>query len=421
MLELTEQTFWSLLRNWRWPIVGAAVLVVLSLTVPGFTFFWDVRGYAALFHDHLGLGAAWAEVAALPFAFINAIAFPIALRWLVLGRKPAPAFLALLFVYGTTPLLHAMMDTNFDQRGPAQKWYAVQPGGEIILSDTGGVDPTTGAERRRLTDQVARIIVLQKKGIRPRIIAADPEAITFFDPITGQPEVWYARGYDGSYRLFGAEGFDETTGAILTAVTPAIVEDIRKRAAAESARAVATSRAAAERADAEEREKRHRALIMAFIPESYPQGTTIVGAKPRELHDHESAIAAQQIITLLTNAIRAKGTPASKLADAAYDPLYYDPVMSGEHSVLFEAGVEQHIRASIFALVDTRCQPSSSIPGLFSCTVTADFRLFRQNDGVIISSSDALIETGAGSTREEAIARAAQYLVERHSTTLVDR
>jgi hypothetical protein len=84
-------------------------------------------------------------VAAVPSAFGYVIAFPVALRWLPFGRQRTHALGALLLIYGSPPLLHALLDTNFNQEsGKSQKWYAVQPSGGIALSDSGGFDPATG-------------------------------------------------------------------------------------------------------------------------------------------------------------------------------------------------------------------------------------------------------------------------------------
>lgn len=53
--------------------------------------------------------------------------------------------------------------------------------------------------------------------------------LAFFDPVIGNPAIWYHKLSDGSYDLFDASGFHPTYGkeAPLQAVTPMIVGDIK--------------------------------------------------------------------------------------------------------------------------------------------------------------------------------------------------
>jgi hypothetical protein len=229
-------------KYWLWILVPALFLFILPVLTPGFIYSWSFRGFKTLFHDDLGMGEAWSNVAAVGCAFGYAIALPVAFRWMAFGRRRIRAFLAVMVVFGITPLLHALFDTPFSQStGAAQKYYAFV-GDDIIISDSPGFDPSSGVERRPLTREVARIIDRRNKGLRPQPISGDSRQLTFFDSITGRPRVWYYKSSDGKFELFDSEGFYPGSGELLLPVTREIAAEITKQRNAENAQAVADAR-----------------------------------------------------------------------------------------------------------------------------------------------------------------------------------
>jgi hypothetical protein len=381
--------------------------------MPGAIYFWGYRGFKSLFHDDLGLGTNLASVLGLVCAFFYALATPYALRWLIIGRRRVQSFVAVLVVFGSAPLLHAFLDSNFNQAtGEAQKWYIWLPGGEILPSDSAGFDPSTGIEKRRLTPQVADIIARQKKGLRPRQVLSDPRQLAFFDPVTGRPQIWYSVGPEGNYRLFDSEGFDPDNGALLLAVTDKVAPEIIHRAAEVAIQAQAEAKARADRATAEARDRVHRELQVLFGAGTYAPGVVIVGAKARQAKDPVSTQAARAIVLQLLANLRGNGEIGAELMPEVYDTVYYGALMRGDKDIFSESGLAQRVGAALLVLVDCTCRQTASLGGAVSCNMVADFRTLKENG--LAESSDEWTETGVGATQDGAIARTVQLLIERH-------
>lgn len=415
-------------RKWLWILIPALLLLLISFLMPGPFYFWTVSGFRTLFHDNLSIGYAWATVLALVCAFGYALAFPLALRWLFIGSRSAidrlKAFACIMVVFGSTPLLHALFDSNFKQTsGETQKWYVLSPSGEIILSDSGGFDPVIGVKKQALTPEVARTIERYKRGLRPKPLLVDPNRLTFFDVANGRPLVWYYKTSKGGYDLFDSEGFYPDNGELLQPVTAAIVTELKLRNEAEELRAQAESAAAktlsdaraAEtkaREEAQAREMARQQLMTLFGAASYPMGVVIVGARARQLNDVPAALAANQVVANIMSGLRSKGIAADELRTQVYATSHYDALMRGEPEILADVGLKQTIRAAVIALVDVACRKTVSLSDLISCTVSMDVRILKPN--VNDARMRKLSETVAGPGQDDAIARAAELLVIRH-------
>lgn len=86
---------------------------------------------------------------------------------------------------------------------------------------------------------------------------ADPEsirAIQFVDVTTGEPQVWYARTFDGKYDLFDNEGFHPVEFVKLQPITQSVVQDMLRRAQEEQHK-----REQAKKALAQEEQSREQA------------------------------------------------------------------------------------------------------------------------------------------------------------------
>jgi len=86
-------------------------------------------------------------------------------------------------------------------KGEATKYYAVTPEG-IRFFDSPGFDPKYGIELRPVT--LDMMMKYQKKtmGMQPKKIEIESaKGIEFFDPITGEPKVWYYLDNEGNYEF----------------------------------------------------------------------------------------------------------------------------------------------------------------------------------------------------------------------------
>ncbi len=226
--------------NWWWIAAALAVIALLLMFNPAGLFWWNYVEFNNLLRDQLGFGASMARVGAVVLGIAFALTLPIAGRWILFGRRRIEAIAAAIFVLATPPLLHALFETNFNQSDQnPQVCYVWHQDGQLVRSETlsgkCGVDPDTGQIRRLLTPEVARIWERMKGGIRAKAIEGDPAQIEFFDPVTGNPKIWYDRRPAGQIQLYDAEGFSPQDGSLLKPITRDIIDELfeRKRASDE--------------------------------------------------------------------------------------------------------------------------------------------------------------------------------------------
>jgi hypothetical protein len=407
-------------RHWIWFLIAAIILIIAPILTPGAVYFWSYWGFESLFRDDLGFGANVSAVLALVFAFCYAMAAPLALRWLIIGRRRLESFIAILIVFGSTPALHMLLDSNFNQAtGAAQKWYVWRPGGDIILSDAGGFDPLTGTEKRRLTPDIARLIERQKRGLRPGQITSDPRQLEFFDRLTGMPKIWYSTQSDGAFRLFDSEGFDPSSGVLLTPITDNLISKIYAHAAEAALQTQAAAALRAEQEAATAKAKAHNDLMSAFSPGVYPPGTVLVGVRARQLNDPTSRQAAQVVVYQAVAALRARGIHAAEVASGVYGAKFFDKLMQGDTTPLSETGLMDKMGAALLIWVDCTCQPVTSINGLVSCNIITSNRIISAGNGEILANEWK--GTGVGVNRDAAIAQGAEFLFERHQIVLPEK
>ena len=103
-----------------------------------------------------------------------------------------------------------------------------------------GFDPGTGDELVPITKEMVALWRDQEKrkedeGRRkkeearqaPQLI--DPGKYDPFDPLSGQPRVWYSRDAGGEYQFFDNPGFDPRAGEVLAIITRDVLRDWSER------------------------------------------------------------------------------------------------------------------------------------------------------------------------------------------------
>jgi len=132
-------------------------------------------------------------------------------------------FLGLLIGHG---LLLGLRDRNYDIAGKTEKCFVLTREGIKILNQV-GTDPDTGRECKLLTPQMTEKYDAYKNGRRPKAVNdTDP---AFFDPVTGEAIIWYAKGDDGHIELFDLMGFHPKTGEELKPIERQVVDEWRSQ------------------------------------------------------------------------------------------------------------------------------------------------------------------------------------------------
>ncbi|MEW6001963.1 MAG: hypothetical protein AB1638_04875 [Nitrospirota bacterium] len=130
----------------------------------------------------------------------------------------ASILVTLLALYNLS-LYHFTKDLYFTiSEGKVLKWYAKTPEG-VKFYDKAGVDPVYGIPLKPATPEVIRELKLLQKGdFRP----IDPTTVQFFNPFTGEPQVWYYQYPDGSLEFYDKKGYHPVTGELLKPATKQI-------------------------------------------------------------------------------------------------------------------------------------------------------------------------------------------------------
>lgn len=219
----------------RLNVAAKIALVVLACLLIGGLIFWlfnelvyyyAARTYAEELADAYDLNPGftravlWASFAAI--VILSGYAFSFS------KYKRRIGYAGLLALVIGHSLLLGRIDRNFDGKGSAEKCYVITRTSIKTLNRNAGSDPETGLECRPLTRKMAEVIAQYRSGRRASHISSnDP---TFFDPITGEPVVWYSKNDRGQIELFDLMGFHPQTGEELIPITRDVVQVWKQQA-----------------------------------------------------------------------------------------------------------------------------------------------------------------------------------------------
>ena len=224
-----------------------------------------------------------------------------------------------------------------------------------------------------------------------------PREVQFFNPTTGAPSAWYSRGADGSINLFDAPGFDPGSGQRLTPITSEVVAQVRAQAAAH------------------EKDKKLRELVAIFDPGSYAPDVVLLGGASAA----QDALSEQAVVLVLeqsASAVRSRGLTTDRIRPAVYDAGYFDRLFDGDTAALSAVGLAGKMRSALLVRVGAACRPADGVADVTSCTIAASARVLSLRSGISVLREYSV--TGAGSTRDQALARAAELMQTQHPDLL---
>lgn len=143
-------------------------------------------------------------------------------------RMAGSAILMTMWVLYNVGLYYGTKDAYFAfAKGETLKWCAITPEG-VKCSDRPGVDPTYGIPLQAVTpEKVKELLLLQKGEFKP--IDPTKEGKPFFNPLTGEPQVWYYKYPDGTVEFYDKPISHPITGARLRPVTQEIILEWRQK------------------------------------------------------------------------------------------------------------------------------------------------------------------------------------------------
>jgi len=136
------------------------------------------------------------------------------------SRRNVGYLILTVFFIGYNLSLYQFTKTSYFSfsKGEVLKWYALTPEG-VKFYDSAGVDPVYGITLRPVTPEVIRNLKRLEKGDFKPI---DPANAQFFNPITGEAQVWFYQYPEGNYEFYDKPGYHPITGEPLNPVTKQI-------------------------------------------------------------------------------------------------------------------------------------------------------------------------------------------------------
>ena len=215
-------------------LIAMALLVVLFLVptmIVGKTWLvWSVFwGYVEGLENLTGINyyilTALALMMLVPYYVGTAMLFSF--RGLVSRRRryTGAAILLAMAVGYNLSLYYITKEMAFAfSGGSAQKWYALTPDG-VKYYNRPGFDTTYGIPVQPVTPEIiSKLKLLEKGEFKP----IDPAQKPLFNPITGQPQVWYYKYPEGWFEFYDKPGFHPVTGTPLKPVTEQVYFEWRK-------------------------------------------------------------------------------------------------------------------------------------------------------------------------------------------------
>src|SRR3990172_3760481 len=142
------------------------------------------------------------------------------------NRQIGNATLVIIIIIYNLGLYQLTKNVNFAfSEGKILKYYALTPDG-VKFHDGPGIEPIYGIRLKPVTPEIiSKLKLLENTDIRP----IDPSTTKFFNPITGEPQVWYYRDEDGNTEFYNKPAHHPATGEPLRIVTKKIISEWKKK------------------------------------------------------------------------------------------------------------------------------------------------------------------------------------------------
>ncbi len=210
-------------------ITSSLILIAASLLI-GVVFLWLLdrifllsfsRSYVEQIAIVFNLNRHLAE--AISLAVCVCLAALVSLTFSFSSRKRSLGILGIfaLLIVNSLALWLGSKGQFFEASGKSTKCYVMTREG-VRFGERPGIDLETGRQCRPVTPDLVERLEQYASGKRPELIST--EEPVFFDPVSGEPEVWYARSKSGEIELFDLMGYHPETGEELQPVTPEIVQ-----------------------------------------------------------------------------------------------------------------------------------------------------------------------------------------------------
>jgi len=303
-------------------------------------------------------------------------------------------------------------DTYFGHTtGEVLKWYADTPEG-IKFYDTPGVDPVYGIKLKPVTPEVIEMYKKRQLGLVPKRIYPQASNFEFFDPISGQPKVWYFLNSDGVYECFDRPGYHPVYKEPLKPITPEIVGKLKEQEIRleEEKR---SKEIAVKRQKEIENQQKEKNRFLSFVnkdiqvsPNKINIGLTI-NISGSNIYISPETIFSNYLKQPKLNLIPDYFKSNFKNTE------YFKQILGGNTGILEQTDALSKIDYLIIGNISFSLKKTPEIEqDLISCKVVLNYKLINKKGEIVKSNS--LNATGSGFSEEDALKRGIELLIENH-------
>lgn len=313
----------------------------------------------------------------------------------------ASILITLLAVYNLS-LYNFTKDLSFAfSEGKALKWYALTPEG-VKFFDRSGVEPIYGIILKPVTPEVIRNLKLLQKGeFRP----VDPNKVQFFNPITGEPQIWYYQYPDGSLEFYDKPGYHPITGEPLKPATKQVYFDWKEKAKMQPLPPIAIA----------PRLQEFKSIIndKINIHSGKPNIAMIIESKRTESgvspEDSFYNLLRTEKVNIILNLFKEESFKSKGFFREIYD---------GNTKLLRQADALSRINYLILGRLDYSFQKRAEVDkDLVSCNINFSYKIINKNAEVVKSESIRVV--GPGFTNDSALERGLEILSEQYSDRIL--
>jgi hypothetical protein len=277
-------------------------------------------------------------------------------------------------------------------KGEAIKYYANTPEG-IRFFDSPGFDPKYGIELKPVTPDMMGKYQKRLQGMIPtRIPVESMDGFEFFDPITGEPKVWYYSDDTGIIEFFNGPGYHPTFNIELKPVTLEVIQGYKQTLG----RKKADEMAAINEKNRKEKEQQCLSYLNRYVNSSFAKGQAdknvallvIEGATTKEKNELGSLISESVQSQMMNPVLNLFKQPFIK------DGLF-EKVFSGNASVVNDLRVGRCASYLLLGKSAVKYINNTDLQDVISAAMNLEIKLISAENGAVIDSA-VLTATGVG-------------------------
>lgn len=337
-------------------------------------------------------------------------------------KKTARAIGLLYFGIFFLSLFLLSKDLNFTHSGKEiLKWYALTPEG-VKFFDSAGVDPVYGITLEPVTPDVIRNLKLLQKGDFKPI---DPVNAQFFNPITGEPQLWYYQYPDGSFEFYDKPGYHPVTGDPLKPAAKQVYFEWKEKAKTQpisvkpqeylesNKKEKEQSIAMAPRPKIDEKERRLQEFKTIInhginIQSGKPNVALVIKSKRTE-----SGVSPGNLLHNLLRTDKINIIPNLFKEEPFESKGFFREIYDGNTELLKQADALSRIDNLILGKLNYSFQKGAEIDrDLIFCNINFSYKIINKKAEVV--KSDSIRITGPGFSEDAAIERGLELLSEKY-------